>query len=84
MRPGEVGTLLDGLDDEKLRYVAYRAIEAQRERLRAGRDQWASLDTYALPETAKMDITPTTSRSAGGSRTLCGPASTWSPDSWRP
>ena len=26
MRPGEVGTL-DGLNDEKLRYVAYRAIE---------------------------------------------------------
>ena len=56
MRPGEVGTLLDGLNDEKLRYVAYRAIESQRERLRAGRDQWASLDTYALLETAKMDM----------------------------
>lgn len=56
MRPGELGTMLDGLDDEKLRYVAYRAVEAQRERLRAGRDQWASLDTYALLETAKLDM----------------------------
>lgn len=56
MRPGELGPMLDGLDDEKLRYVAYRAIETQRERLRAGRDQWASLDTYALLETAKMDM----------------------------
>jgi len=56
MRPGELGTMLDGLDDEKLRYVAYRSIESQRERLRAGRDQWASLDTYALLETAKMDM----------------------------
>jgi len=56
IRPGELGPMLDGLDDEKLRYVAYRSIEAQRERLRAGRDQWASLDTFALLETAKMDM----------------------------
>ncbi len=56
MRPGELGPMLDKLGDEKLRYVAYRSIEAQRERLRAGRDQWASLDTYALLETAKMDM----------------------------
>ena len=56
MRPGELGPMLDGLDDEKLRYVAYRSIESQRERLRAGRDQWASLDTFALLETAKMDM----------------------------
>ena len=75
MRPGEVGTLLDGLNDEKLRYVAYRAIESQRERLRAGRDQWASLDTYALLETAKMDMNADYQPLRGWrSRTSCGPA----------
>ena len=56
LRPGELGGLLESLQDEKLRYVAYRSIEAQRDRLRSGRDQWVSLDTYALLETAKRDF----------------------------
>ena len=56
--------------------MAYRAIEAQRERLRAGRDQWASPDTYALLETAKMDMNADYQPLRGVAKShLCGPAS---------
>jgi len=56
MRPGELGPLLEGVDDEKLRYVVYRSLEAQRDRLRAGRDQWSELDIVSLLETARRDM----------------------------
>ena len=56
IRPGELGPFLDGIADEKLRYVVYRSLEAQRDRLRAGRDQWVLLDTVALVETTKRDM----------------------------
>ena len=56
MRPGELGPFLEGVGDEKLRYVVYRSLEAQRDRLRAGRAQWAELDIVSLMETSKKDM----------------------------
>ena len=56
MRPGELGPLLEGVEDEKLRYVVYRSLEAQRERLRSGRDRWTELDIVSLVETTKRDM----------------------------
>jgi len=56
MRPGELGPLLEGVEDEKLRYVVYRSLEAQRDRLRAGREQWSELDIVSLLETARRDM----------------------------
>lgn len=56
IRPGELGLFFDKHQDEKLRYVAYRSLEAQRERLRAGRSAWTALDVVALVETAKRDM----------------------------
>jgi hypothetical protein len=55
LRPGELGPALEGYDDEKLRYVAYRSLEAQRERLRSGRKAWAPIDIVALTETTRRD-----------------------------
>lgn len=55
LRPGELGPALEGYDDEKLRYVAYRSLEAQRERLRSGRDTWTPVDIVALTETTRRD-----------------------------
>ena len=56
IRPGELGPFLDGVEDEKLRYVVYRSLEAQRERLRAGQERWMALDVVALTETSLRDI----------------------------
>ena len=56
LRPGELGPALEGYTDEKLRYVAYRSLEAQRERLRSGRDAWAAVDIVALTETTRRDL----------------------------
>ena len=56
IRPGEVGPILDKNDDEKLRYVVYRSLEAQRERLRGGRESWSPLDLIALTEMSKKDM----------------------------
>ena len=56
LRPGELGPMLEDIDDEKLRYVVYRSLEAQRERIRAGRDRWTELDTVSLMETARRDM----------------------------
>ncbi len=56
IRPGELGPFFDRHPDEKLRYVAYWSLEAQRERLRAGRSAWTALDTVALVETARRDM----------------------------
>ena len=56
IRPGELGPVLENYDDEKLRYVAYRSLEAQRDRLRAGRDAWAPVDIVALTETTRRDL----------------------------
>ena len=53
---GRVGPLLEGVEDEKLRYVVYRSLEAQRERLRSGRDRWTELDIVSLVETTKRDM----------------------------
>ena len=56
LRPGELGITLEGYRDEKLRYVAYRSLEAQRERLRSGRDGWSAVDIVALTETTRRDL----------------------------
>jgi len=56
LRPGELGITLDGYTDEKLRYVAYRSLEAQRERLRSGREEWSAVDIVALTETTRRDL----------------------------
>jgi hypothetical protein len=56
IRPGELGPFLEGVKDEKLRYVVYRSLEAQRSRLRGGRAQWTPLDLVSLTETSKMDM----------------------------
>jgi hypothetical protein len=55
LRPGELGPALEGYDDEKLRYVAYRSLEAQRDRLRSGRNSWTPIDIVALTETTRRD-----------------------------
>ncbi|MAY79291.1 MAG: hypothetical protein CL930_00720 [Deltaproteobacteria bacterium] len=56
LRPGELGPFLDGQQDEKLRYVIYRKLESQRERLRSGNDRWMAVDLVALTETSKRDM----------------------------
>lgn len=56
LRPGELGPTLEGYTDEKLRYVAYRSLEAQRDRLRSGRDAWVAVDIVALTETTRRDL----------------------------
>ena len=56
IRPGELGHFLEQSEDEKLRYVVYRSLEAQRERLRNGGDSWSPLDLVALTETSKRDM----------------------------
>ena len=56
LRPGELGPILEGYSDEKLRYVAYRSLEAQRARLRSGRDAWVAVDIVALTETTRRDL----------------------------
>ena len=56
IRPGELGPFFEKYPDEKLRYVAYRSLEAQRERLRAGRTSWTALDIVALVEMSKRDM----------------------------
>ena len=56
LRPGELGITLDGYTDEKLRYVAYRSLEAQRDRLRSGREEWSAVDIVALTETTRRDL----------------------------
>ena len=56
IRPGELGLLFEKYPDEKLRYVAYRSLEGQRDRLRAGRTNWAALDVVALMEQAQRDM----------------------------
>ena len=56
MRPGELGPLLERVQDEKLRYVVYRSLEAQRSRLRGGRDTWTELDIVSLVETSRRDM----------------------------
>lgn len=56
MRPGELGAYLDSQDDEKLRYVIYRKLESQRERMRSGKDRWMAVDIVALAETTRRDM----------------------------
>lgn len=56
IRPGELGPFLEKSSDEKLRYVVYRSLEAQRDRLRGGRDAWSPLDLVALTEVSKRDM----------------------------
>lgn len=56
IRPGELGQFLEKSQDEKLRYVVYRSLEAQRDRLRGGRDTWSLLDLVALTEVSKKDM----------------------------
>lgn len=56
IRPGELGPFLDDVEDEKLRYVVYRSLEAQRARLRAGQERWMALDIVSLLETSQRDI----------------------------
>ena len=56
IRPGELGPFFERYPDEKLRYVAYRSLEAQRERLRAGRTAWTALDVVAMVEMAQRDM----------------------------
>lgn len=56
LRPGELGAFLDAQGDEKLRYVIYRKLESQRERLRSGKDRWKAVDIVALTETSKRDM----------------------------
>jgi hypothetical protein len=56
IRPGELGPFLEGIEDEKLRYVVYRSLEAQRVRLRGGQAQWMPLDIVSLAETTQRDM----------------------------
>jgi len=56
IRPGELGPFLEKSEDEKLRYVVYRSLEAQRARLRGGREAWSPLDLVALTEVSKKDM----------------------------
>lgn len=56
IRPGELGPFFEKSEDEKLRYVVYRSLEAQRDRLRGGREAWSPLDLVALTEVSKKDM----------------------------
>ena len=56
IRPGELGPFLEGIEDEKLRYVVYRSLGVQRERLRGGQGQWMPLDIVSLAETTQRDM----------------------------
>ena len=56
LRPGELGPFLDKQQEEKLRYVAYRKLESQRERLRSGGDRWMPIDIVALAERTRRDM----------------------------
>jgi hypothetical protein len=56
LRPGELGSFLDSQGDEKLRYVIYRKLESQRERMRSGKDRWLAVDIVALAETSRRDM----------------------------
>jgi hypothetical protein len=56
IRPGELARFLEKSQDEKLRYVVYRSLEAQRDRLRGGRTTWSLLDLVALTEVSKKDM----------------------------